>query len=41
VSLRQHGKQAVVDTLMSKSDFWIDDIDGYFPYDGFTPITLN
>ncbi|MGA9492733.1 MAG: thiolase family protein [Mycobacterium sp.] len=41
VSLREHGQQVVVDTLKAKSDFWIDDIDVYFPYDGFTPITLN
>jgi acetyl-CoA acetyltransferase len=41
VSLRQHGQQVVVDVLKRKSDFWIDDIDVYFPYDGFTPITLN
>ncbi len=41
VSLRQHGQQVVIDTLKAKSDFWIDDIDVYFPYDGFTPITLN
>jgi acetyl-CoA acetyltransferase len=40
-SLRQHGQQVVINTLKSKSDFWIDDIDVYFPYDGFTPITLN
>ena len=25
----------------AKGDFWIDDVDVYFPYDGFTPITLN
>jgi acetyl-CoA acetyltransferase len=41
VSLRQHGQHVVVETLKAKSDFWIDDIDVYFPYDGFTPITLN
>jgi acetyl-CoA acetyltransferase len=41
VSLRANGQQVVVDTLKAKSDFWIDDIDVYFPYDGFTPITLN
>jgi acetyl-CoA acetyltransferase len=41
VSLRNHGQQVVIDTLKRKSDFWIDDIDVYFPYDGFTPITLN
>ena len=31
----------VVEALKAKSDFWIDDIDVYFPYDGFTIITLN
>jgi len=41
VSLRANGQQVVVDILKAKSDFWIDDIDVYFPYDGFTPITLN
>ncbi len=41
VDLRHHGQQVVVDTLKAKGDFWIDDIDVYFPYDGFTPITCN
>jgi acetyl-CoA acetyltransferase len=41
ISLRANGQHVVVDTLKAKSDFWIDDIDVYFPYDGFTPITLN
>ena len=36
-----HGQQVVVDTLKAKGDFWIDGTDVYFPYDGFTPITLN
>ena len=40
-SLRHHGQQVVVESLRAKSDFWIDDIDVYFPYDGFTIITLN
>jgi len=40
-SLRRHGQQVVVDALRTRSDFWIDDIDVYFPYDGFTPIALN
>jgi acetyl-CoA acetyltransferase len=40
-SLRRHGQHVVVDALKAKSDFWIDDIDVYFPYDGFTIITLN
>lgn len=40
-SLRQHGQQVTVDALKAKSDFWIDDVDVYFPYDGFTVIALN
>lgn len=39
--LRHHGQQVVVEALKAKSDFWIDDVDVYFPYDGFTIITLN
>ena len=41
VGLRHHGQQVTVAALQAKSDFWIDDIDVYFPYDGFTIITLN
>lgn len=41
LSLRHHGQQVVVDTLKRKSDFWLDGVDVYFPYDGFTPITVN
>jgi acetyl-CoA acetyltransferase len=40
-SLDRHGQQVVVDALKAKTDFWIDDVDIYFPYDGFTIITLN
>jgi acetyl-CoA acetyltransferase len=40
-SLRRHGQHVTVDALRQKGDFWIDDIDVYFPYDGFTIITLN
>jgi acetyl-CoA acetyltransferase len=40
-SLRHHGQQVVVEALKAKGDFWIDDVDVYFPYDGFTAITLN
>jgi len=40
-SLRNHGQHVVVDALRAKSDFWTDGTDIYFPYDGFTPITLN
>lgn len=39
--LRHHGQQVVVEALKAKSDFWIDECDVYFPYDGFTIITLN
>jgi acetyl-CoA acetyltransferase len=41
VSLEHHGHHVVAKALKAKSDFWIDDIDVYFPYDGFTIITLN
>jgi acetyl-CoA acetyltransferase len=40
-SLARHGQHVVVEALRGKSDFWIEDIDVYFPYDGFTIITLN
>ncbi len=39
--LGRHGQHVTVEALKAKSDFWIDDIDVYFPYDGFTIITLN
>ena len=41
VGLRHHGQQVTIDALRAKSDFWIDDIDVYFPYDGFSVIALN
>ena len=41
VDLRSHGQQVVVEALKAKGDFWIEDVDVYFPYDGFTPIMLN
>ena len=40
-SLRHHGQHVVIESLQAKSDFWIDDIDVYFPYDGFTFITMS
>ncbi len=40
-SLRHNGQHVVVDALKAKGDFWIDDVDVYFPYDGFTAITLE
>jgi acetyl-CoA acetyltransferase len=39
--LDRHGQHVVVHALRARSDFWIDDLDVYFPYDGFTIITLN
>jgi acetyl-CoA acetyltransferase len=40
-SLRRHGQHVVLDSLRAKSDIWIDDIDVFFPYDGFTFITVS
>ena len=40
-SLRRHGQHVVVDALKAKSDIWLDDVDVFFPYDGFTIITLG
>jgi len=39
--LDHHGQQVTVRALRAKSGFWIDDCDVYFPYDGFSIITLN
>ena len=40
-SLRRHGQHLVIDSLRSKSDIWIDDIDVFLPYDGFSIITVS
>jgi acetyl-CoA acetyltransferase len=40
-SLREHGQHVVIESLRRKSDIWIDDIDVYFPYDGFSFITVS
>ena len=40
-SLAHHGQHVVVDTLKAKSDVWLDDVDVYCPYDGFTIITTR
>lgn len=40
-SLARHGQHVVIDALRAKSDLWLDDIDVYLPYDGFTIITLG
>ena len=39
--LHRHGQHVVVEALRAKSDFWIDGVDVYFPYDGFSIITLS
>jgi acetyl-CoA acetyltransferase len=40
-SLTRTGQHVVVDALRARTDLWIDDVDVYFPYDGFTIITLG
>jgi acetyl-CoA acetyltransferase len=40
-SLARHGQHVVVEALRAKSDLWIDDVDVFLPYDGFTIITLG
>ncbi len=40
-SLARHGQHVVIEALRAKSDLWIDDVDVFFPYDGFTIITLG
>jgi hypothetical protein len=40
-SLRRHGQHVVIESLRTKSDFWIDDNDVFLPYDGFTFITIS
>jgi acetyl-CoA acetyltransferase len=39
--LRRHGQHVVVEQLKQRSDIWLDDIDVYLPYDGFSIITLG
>jgi acetyl-CoA acetyltransferase len=39
--LHRHGQHVVVNDLKAKSDIWIPNVDLYYPYDGFTIITLN
>ena len=40
-SLTDTGQQVVARNLWARSDLTLDDIDIYFPYDGFTVITLR
>jgi len=40
-SLRNHGQHAVLESLRAKSDLWIEDVDVFFPYDGFSFITIS
>jgi acetyl-CoA acetyltransferase len=39
--LDRHGQHVVVERLKQTSDIWLDDVDVYLPYDGFTIITLG
>jgi len=40
-ALTRHGQHVVVEALKERSEIWIDDIDVFFPYDGFSIITLG
>jgi acetyl-CoA acetyltransferase len=39
--LHRHGQHVALKALRERSDLWIDDVDVYFPYDGFSFITLS
>ncbi len=39
--LSRHGQHVVIDALRKRSDLWLDDVDVYLPYDGFTIITVG
>jgi acetyl-CoA acetyltransferase len=41
VDLNHTGQQIVVDQLWKRSDIRLDDVDIFFPYDGFTIITVR
>jgi acetyl-CoA acetyltransferase len=40
-SLRHHGQHVVVEALRKKSDIGLQEVDVFFPYDGFSIITLG
>lgn len=39
--LHHHGQHVVIRNLRAKSDLWLPDVDVYYPYDGFSFITLS
>jgi acetyl-CoA acetyltransferase len=39
-SLRNHGQQVVAKKLRQQSEIWLDSVDLFYPYDGFTSIAL-
>jgi acetyl-CoA acetyltransferase len=39
-ALTASGQHVAAASLRARSEVWIDDMDVYFPYDGFSPITL-
>ncbi len=39
--LHRNGQHVVVKELREKSDIWIPDVDVYFPYDGFSILTVS
>jgi acetyl-CoA acetyltransferase len=41
IDFTHHGQHLVAEILRSKSDLWIDDIDLFFAYDGFTNIAVQ
>lgn len=41
VGLDRNGQHSVVESLRAKSDLWLDDVDVFFPYDGFSIITIS
>lgn len=39
-SLLEHGQHVAARALRARSDYWLPDVDVYFPYDGFTFMTV-
>ncbi|MCA9502161.1 MAG: thiolase family protein [Myxococcales bacterium] len=40
-SLARHGQHVVAEALRERSELWLEDVDVFFPYDGFSIITLG